>query len=262
MAHVVSGVGVWGCGDLGGNSAAGVASTQYDCKHHFQVSSDICGWQTNSGDGTRPRLGGKFYRLGHRPKKKVVFLKIEKIVYIKFWAHFLFFLRKNFLMWVGGWVRRRNPGCHPPPLPRVTLSRGLDGTCGTEIFWGDGLYRKAISKARHNIRRQCNALSQRDGSSQAHEDSRHTGNVGGGGEGGGFCAAAAYVLHRRRQPYGSRVVLSTTDDVVSVAQEPGILLLFYEGGTGAYLGWRAQISSPRSGGGGGTGRSGRQNTAT
>ena len=31
--------------------------------------------------------------------------------------NFIFFLRKNFLMFVGAGFRRRSPGCHPPPPP-------------------------------------------------------------------------------------------------------------------------------------------------
>ena len=60
-----------------------------------------------------------------RGRKKVFVPEID----LQFRApliHFIFFPRKNFLMWVGGFATRKSPGCRsaPPPAP-VTVSRGL-----------------------------------------------------------------------------------------------------------------------------------------
>ena len=54
---------------------------------------------------------------GSEAKKKVV-PKIDLQIRAPL-MNFIFFLRKIFLMWVGGWVRRRSPGCHAAPPPRV-----------------------------------------------------------------------------------------------------------------------------------------------
>ena len=47
---------------------------------------------------------------GQRPTINFVHLQIRAPL-----INFTFFLRKNFLMWLGGWVRRRSPCSHPPP---------------------------------------------------------------------------------------------------------------------------------------------------
>ena len=56
---------------------------------------------------------------GSEAKKNFCVPKID----VQFRAPLIIFIsspRKNFLMWVGGWARQRNPGCHSatPPPPR------------------------------------------------------------------------------------------------------------------------------------------------
>ena len=64
------------------------------------------------GTGVRPLLSGSLilYRGGGgvRGQKKVCVPKIDLQVRAPL-INYIFFLRKNFLMWVGGWVSQ-NPG--------------------------------------------------------------------------------------------------------------------------------------------------------
>ena len=62
-----------------------------------------------------------------RGQKKVCVPKIDLQVRAPL-INFIFFLRKNFLMWVGGWVggSAKIPGGQfDPPPPPVSLSKGL-----------------------------------------------------------------------------------------------------------------------------------------
>ena len=70
--------------------------------------------------------GGGGWVGGSEAKKKVCVPKIDLQVRAPL-ITFIFFLRKNFLMWVGGWVgqpKSRGANLTPPP-PTVSLSKGL-----------------------------------------------------------------------------------------------------------------------------------------
>ena len=75
---------------------------------------------------TRPLLSGWLilYRGGGgwvRGQKKVCVPKIDLQVRAPL-IHFIFFLRKNFLMWVGGWVgQAKSRGANLTPPPPVSL---------------------------------------------------------------------------------------------------------------------------------------------
>ena len=79
--------------------------------------------------GWGPRLSGELYlyRRGAGSEAKIKVCASKTDLQISGPFDKFFFLRKNFLMWVGAWVRQRSPGCHAIPPPQVTPSHGLGG---------------------------------------------------------------------------------------------------------------------------------------